>query len=779
MRLKSAFSTTIFLLLLLTARAQSSLPRSTPEAEGVSSENILRFFNAVSQSKHEFHSFMLLRHGKVVSEGWWNPYRADLKHTMYSVSKSWTSTAVGFAVSEKRLTVQDKVLSFFPEYAPAKVDEKLAALRVKDLLTMSAGYDPEPMGIVGDTNWVRNFLQYVPAKQPGSVFLYNSAATYMLSAIVQKVTGQKVIDYLQPRLFQPLGIQNPDWEVDPKGINVGGWGLRIKTEDMAKLGQLYLQKGQWQGKQILPAAWVEEATTAQIQQGLDRPQEERAQSDWMQGYGYQFWRCRHGAYRGDGAFGQYIVVFPEQDAVLAITSETGDMQGVLNLVWEHILPGFKADKLPANKASQKPLKDLLAKMAIAPPQKSAPSATEAMITGKTFTLAKNDKGLENLSVQFQADKAILKLREQGQDFSFNLGAGTWAMNETTRKGPYLVARAKANLTGLSPFKVAAAYRWQDEKTLVATLRYFESPHHETITLRFNGEELKMENEMSFAPAFKSQLRGEVISAKNPPRLILRGDDMGYSHSINLAFQQCYDAGMMSSIEVMAITPWFEEAAKMLAKMPKIDVGLHLQVTSEWDHLKVRPLTKCPSLTDPDGYFWPMSFPNKNYPGKSVSENKVLMTELETELRAQIELAKRKVPQISHLSAHMGFNHISPEATALMRKLAKEYQLDIELDEYLVIGVGYDGPSKTSAEKLQSFISRLNKLEPGRTYLFVDHPALNDAEMKAIQHVGYENVAEDRQGVTDIWTNERVRKIIQDKGIQLIGYKDLLKKPQNP
>jgi CubicO group peptidase (beta-lactamase class C family) len=234
MRLKSAFSTTIFLLLLLTARAQSSLPRSTPEAEGVSSENILRFFNAVSQSKHEFHSFMLLRHGKVVSEGWWNPYRADLKHTMYSVSKSWTSTAVGFAVSEKRLTVQDKVLSFFPEYAPAKVDEKLAALRVKDLLTMSAGYDPEPMGIVGDTNWVRNFLQYVPAKQPGSVFLYNSAATYMLSAIVQKVTGQKVIDYLQPRLFQPLGIQNPDWEVDPKGINVGGWGLRIKTEDMAK-----------------------------------------------------------------------------------------------------------------------------------------------------------------------------------------------------------------------------------------------------------------------------------------------------------------------------------------------------------------------------------------------------------------------------------------------------------------------------------------------------------------------------------------------------------------
>jgi CubicO group peptidase (beta-lactamase class C family)/predicted glycoside hydrolase/deacetylase ChbG (UPF0249 family) len=776
MRLKSAFATISFLLFLVVAQAQISLPRSTPEAEGVSSENIIQFLQAVGQSKHEFHSFMLLRHGKVVSEGWWNPYRAELKHTMYSVSKSWTSTAVGFAVSEKKLRVQDKVISFFPEYAPAKVDEKLAALRVKDLLTMSAGYDPEPMGIIGDTNWVRNFLQYVPAKQPGSVFLYNSAATYMLSAIVQKVTGQKIIDYLQPRLFQPLGIQNPDWEVDPKGINVGGWGLRIKTEDMAKLGQLYLQKGQWQGKQVLPVAWVEEATTAHIQQALDRPQEERAQSDWTQGYGYQFWRCRHGAYRGDGAFGQYIVVFPAQDAVLAITSETSDMQGILNLVWEHILPGFKADKLPANKARQKNLKDMLAKMAIAPPQKSAPSGTEAAIAGKTFTLAKNDKGLENLSLQFQADKAILKLREQGQDYSFNLGAGTWALNETTRKGPYLVARAKANLTGLSPFKVAAAYRWQDEKTLVATLRYFESPHHETITLRFNGEEVKMESEMSFAPGFKSQVRGEYINPKGPIRLILRGDDMGYSHSMNLGFQKCYDAGMMSSIEIMAATPWFEEAVKMLEKMPNIDVGLHLAVTSEWDNMKVRPLTVCPSLTDPDGYFWPMSFVNKNYPGKSLIEKKIIMTELENELRAQLRLAKRKVPRITHVSSHMGFYHTSTEALAIFRKVAKEFGVDIDLDDYLVTPIGYDGPFKTSEEKFQSFVACLNKLEPGRAYMFLEHPGIEDPELRALSHIGYENVSEDRQGATNLWTDERLRKILKDKGIQLIGYKDLLRKP---
>ena len=164
----------------------------------------------------------------------------------------------------------------------------------------------------------------------------------MLSAIVQKVTGMTVLDYLRPRLFEPLGIEHPTWETSPQGISAGGFGLSIRTEDIARFGQLYLQRGKWQGKQLVPAAWVEAATARQTSNGSN------PQSDWDQGYGYQFWRCRHGAYRGDGAFGQFCVVLPEQDAVIAITSGVKDMQAVLNLVWDKLLPAMKPSSLPAD-----------------------------------------------------------------------------------------------------------------------------------------------------------------------------------------------------------------------------------------------------------------------------------------------------------------------------------------------------------------------------------------------------------------------------------------------
>lgn len=261
--------TLLSVLLLLTAlhfkasaQTGNTLPHSTPEAEGVSATAISVFLDSVAASKHEFHSFMLLRHCKVITEGWWNPYRPDLRHTLYSLSKSFTATAVGFARAEGKLSLTDKVMSFFPNELPDSVSSNLQQLTVKDLLTMSVGQEPDPTGIVsGDTNWVKRFLT-VPIKyQPGSRFLYNSTATYMLSAIVSKVTGQRVIDYLQPRLFEPLHIAKSDWEESPQHINTGGWGLRLRTEDIAKFAQLFLQKGKWNRKQILPQGWVEEAST--------------------------------------------------------------------------------------------------------------------------------------------------------------------------------------------------------------------------------------------------------------------------------------------------------------------------------------------------------------------------------------------------------------------------------------------------------------------------------------------------------------------------------------
>lgn len=447
------------------------LPRSIPEAESVSSEDILRFLDAVENSPHELHSFMFLRHGKVITEGWWDPYRSGLKHTLYSTSKSFTSTAVGFAVTEKLLSVEDKVISFFPEDLPDTVSPYLSELTVKDLLTMSAGQDPDPTFLVPsrDSNWVRGFLATPIVNEPGTKFLYNSLATYMLSAIVQKVTGERMIDYLTPRLFEPLVIQGMDWEVDPQGINTGGWGLRVKTEDMARFGQLYLQKGSWNGKQILPAEWIEEATTIKIEQAPDLPQATKDSSDWLQGYCYQFWRCRHHAFRADGAYGQFIIVMPDQDAVIAITVETPDMKDELNLVWEYLLPAIYEGDLPANDSMVTALKQRLSLLALPIEEKSVDPSFVSNISGKTFAIEPNAGHIASMSFTFSDNMCHLLLQTDTAVYQLAYGSGVWQTGETSRRGPYLVM--DANLNRLSPFKVAGSYRWDDENTLKLVLRY--------------------------------------------------------------------------------------------------------------------------------------------------------------------------------------------------------------------------------------------------------------------------------------------------------------------
>ncbi len=266
-----------------------------------------------------------------------------------------------------------------------------------------------------------------------------------------------------------------------------------------------------------------------------------------------------------------------------------------------------------------------------------------------------------------------------------------------------------------------------------------------------------------------------ISAQTTPaRLIIRGDDMGFAHAGNQGLIESYKNGIEKSIEVLAPSPWFPEAVQLLKENSGVDVGVHLTLTSEWENVKWRPLTDCKSLTDEAGYFYPMIWPNKSYPNRNLLAHEWKLDEIEKEWRAQIELALKEIPRISHISGHMGCTGMDKQVTALARKLAKEYNIDIEPKDFNVIGVGYKGAHTTSAEKIKSFIDMLGALQTGKTYLFVDHPAINSPELQAIHHVGYTNVAEDRQGVVDLFTSYEVKKIIQQKGIQLISYKDLLK-----
>lgn len=512
-----SYALLIFLFILSGCKEEvqiiTSLPRSTPESEGVSSQGIIDFLDAASKTTNEFHSIMILRHGKVIAEGWWDPYKPGLKHTLYSTSKSFTATAIGFAVAEKRLTVDDKVISFFPEELPDSVSIFLSQLKVKDLLSMTAGQDPDPtFSVVSqDSNWVKSFLAIPIVHEPGTKFLYNTLATYMLSAIIQKATGEKLIDYLKPRLFDPLSIEGMDWEVDPAGINTGGWGLRLKTEDMAKFGQLFLQKGKWNGEQILPVSWIEEATSKKIEQAPEASQAKRDSSDWLQGYCYQMWRCRNNCYRADGAYGQYIIVMPEQDAVIAITAETPDMQDEIDLVWEYLLPAMKAEKLPENASLHSTLNERLSSLAL-PLESSGNSPMVSRISGKNFTFEPNDMKVEVMNLQFHDSTCNLSIAIDSKNYDFSFGAGHWIAGETTFKGPNLLLLAKAHGVGLPPVKVSGNFVWKDVNTLELTLRYVESPHTETINCRFENNNMAAAINYSNVPGSnQAELRGTMIN----------------------------------------------------------------------------------------------------------------------------------------------------------------------------------------------------------------------------------------------------------------------------
>ncbi|MDF2961035.1 MAG: beta-lactamase [Paenibacillus sp.] len=310
-----------------------SLPRAKPEEQEVSSSGIQAFIRSADASGLELHSFMLLRHGIVLAEKWWPPFEPEQPHMLHSISKSFTSTAVGLAVAEGRMSIEDQVTTFFPDELTPEIKQNMGTLQIRHLLTMSTGHVQDPTALMRNHaagNWIKGFLEIPIEKPPGTYFVYNSGASYILAAILHKVTGQSLLEYLQPRIFEPLGIEGVLWDTCPRGINCGGWGMSIRTEDMAKFGQLYLQKGKWNGQYLLPQEWVEAATRFHIstegEQGIDK----------QQGYGYQFYLCRYG-YTARGAHGQFVIVLPEKDAVIAITSDVKNMQDVLDLVWEHLL----------------------------------------------------------------------------------------------------------------------------------------------------------------------------------------------------------------------------------------------------------------------------------------------------------------------------------------------------------------------------------------------------------------------------------------------------------
>ena len=452
----------------------------TPESEGVSSKAILEFINAVERErKDDLNGIIIVRNGKKIAEGYWAPYNADSPHMLFSLSKSFTSSAIGIAQDEGLLSINDLVISFFPDDTPDSISVNLRAMRIRDLLRMNTGHDQDVTGRMRLSNqsWVQNFLSQPVEHKPGTRFVYNSAATYMLSAIIQKATGETLLQYLTPRLFDPLGITNPSWEVSPEGINTGGWGLKIRTKDIASFGQLYLQKGKWEGKKIISEKWVDEATSLQTSNGSN------PDSDWDQGYGYQFWRCRHNVYRGDGAFGQYCIVMPQFDAVIAINSGTNDMQAILNLIWDHLLPAFKDKAIPADEVNYLSLKDKLSGLFISTVTGEETSPITDAVSRKTYSMEMNETGIESLSFTLAGEDKSITFTSKDESLKIPVGFGS------VKKGEMLLPRY-----GKQP--VASSGAWVSDNNYQVKMCYYETPFIVTFNFIFNDNDLIVNADMN-------------------------------------------------------------------------------------------------------------------------------------------------------------------------------------------------------------------------------------------------------------------------------------------
>ena len=414
-----------------------NFPRVTPESVGVPSAAVTAMLDRLYRKGIEMHAFMLLRHGQVCAEGSWAPYAPGTPHIMFSFSKSLTSTAIGFAVQEGVVSLDDRLIDIFPEEAPQDPSENLKKCCVRHLLMMGCGHETE-ISWAGDSSasWITTFLHHPFVYEPGTHFLYNTAGTNMLSAVITKKTGLPLTQFLKPRLFQPLGMGDIFCQPMPDGTEMGGAGMSLTIEDMARFVQFVANKGSWQGKQLLNAAWFDQATGKQIENagagwGGD--------PDWQAGYGFQFWRCApQGVFRGDGAYGQFGVVMPDQDAVLVIHSASQTLQAVLDAVWEELLPAMAAAPLPEDRKAWHVLDHRLKHLELNPLLGTRSPGGEASLNGAEYLpdqplpglrdivggvgcFGPQGGALQSLSFRFEEGRAQLICRQDSGEAVLDLG----------------------------------------------------------------------------------------------------------------------------------------------------------------------------------------------------------------------------------------------------------------------------------------------------------------------------------------------------------------------
>jgi len=359
--------------------------RVTPESVGIPSYAILHFLDRAEELGIDLHSMILLRHGQICAEGWWEPFSPEYKHPMFSFSKSLTSTAIGFAIQEGLMSLDDKLVDIFPDKLPEIVSDNLTKCTIHDLLIMGCGHETEPMAKPGE-DWIKTFLAHEFKYEPGTMFQYNTAGTNMLCAALARKTGQQLTEFLRPRLFDKIGIEDTFMATLPDGTEMGGAGYKLHTEDMARFITFIANRGKWDGEQLLNDSWFDRATEKQIE--TKNEVYTNTSPDWLLGYCYQYWRCRpEGVFRADGLFGQFGLVMTKQDAVLILTETTGRTQEILDAAWDILLPAMAEEALPEDPVTCGMLQNRMATLKMAgsrPGGYFAMDGSKPPFTGKTY-----------------------------------------------------------------------------------------------------------------------------------------------------------------------------------------------------------------------------------------------------------------------------------------------------------------------------------------------------------------------------------------------------------
>ena len=405
----------------------------SPESQGVSSKGIVKWIDELEKRFGGAHGFVIRRHGKVIAEGSFAPYDTlNEPHMLWSHSKAFTSTAIGFLADEGKIDIDERIVDIFPDKLPAAPSENLKQLRVRDLLTMNVGAkntDAEKNDLSGD--WEKAMLANVIDDPPGTRFRYDSGATYLLSCIVERKSGRKTMDYLKEKLFDPIGIERAWSTTSPSGTACGGWGMNMTTREIARFGQFLLDGGRWNTRPLLSAGWISLASAYQTHSGQILGLGLDGGRDWARGYGFQFWRSRYG-YRADGAFGQYTLVIPEKDAVVSIHAGPGkgSMQNELETVWDYLMPAMLDEPLPEDPAALAALRAHCASLKVSPLSDAPNAVADERLFNVDFALEQNIRGISALRLTKGADGSWqIELTTPAGKNNLGVGRGEWKVGD--------------------------------------------------------------------------------------------------------------------------------------------------------------------------------------------------------------------------------------------------------------------------------------------------------------------------------------------------------------